>query len=99
MAYLVEYSKAAAKFIKKARKNKPLAEQLGKINKQLTDNYLDLSVEQLSGSLNFLSCHHFKINGVDYRLVFSVNKASQSIYVWLIGTRENFYKELLRVYN
>ena len=96
MAYLVEYSRDSAKFIKKAGKNKPMSEHLKAVNRQLEEDYSGLAAEQLSGSLNFLSCHHFKINRVDYRLVFSVNKADQSIFVWLIGTRQNFYKELLR---
>ena len=96
MAYLVEYSCASAKFIKKARKNKPLAEYLKKVNQQLENDYVSLSVESLSGKLRFLQSHHFRVGGVDYRLVFSVEEDRKLIYVWLVGPRENFYKELLK---
>lgn len=95
MIYLVEYSRPAEKFIKKSRKNKRLFEEFRLINSQLGINWQELKVEQLSGELKFLSCHKFRIKGVDYRIVFSVNK-EKKIFVWLAGTRENFYKELLR---
>ena len=96
MVYLVEYSRDSAKFIKKARRNKKLSDYLNQVNKRLADNYLGLSAEPLNGSLRFLTSHHFKIGGVDYRLVFSVNQVRQSIYVWLIGPRENFYRQLVK---
>jgi len=96
MVYLVEYSRESAKFIKKSRRNKKLSDCLNQVNKQLTENYLRLPVEALSGSLRFLLSHHFKIGGVDYRLVFSVNQSPESVYVWLIGTRENFYRQLVK---
>lgn len=96
MTYQVEYSRDSAKFIKKARRNKQLTAYLKKINQQLEGDYRGLLTEQLSGKLRFLQSHHFKIGGVAYRLVFSVNQPQSSVYVWLIGTRENFYRQLLQ---
>lgn len=96
MTYLVEYSRDSAKFIKKARRNKQLSEYLKKVNQQLGNDYVSLSIEPLSGKLRFLQSHHFKINRVDYRLVFSVEQARKLIYVWLVGPRENFYRQLLQ---
>lgn len=96
MIYSVEYSRDSAKFIKKARRSKQLYEYLKKANQQLEDDYASLAVEPLSGKLRFLQSHHFRVGGVDYRLVFSVEKARKLIYVWLVGPRENFYRQLLK---
>ena len=96
MTYLVEYSRLAEKFIKKSRKNKRLFEEFKLINSRLGINWQELKAEQLSGELKFLYCHKFRTGGVDYRIVFSVNHQEKKIFVWLAGTRENFYKELLR---
>lgn len=96
MTYLVEYSRPAEKFIKKSKKIKRLFEEFKLINNQLEIRWQDLKTEQLSGELKFLYCHKFRINGVDYRIVFSVKNEEKKIFVWLAGTRENFYKELLR---
>ena len=96
MIYSVEYSCASAKFIKKARRNKQLFEYLKKVNEQLVNDYESLLVDPLSGKLRFLQSHHFRASRVDYRLVFSVEEARKLIYVWLVGPRENFYRQLLK---
>lgn len=96
MIYSVEYSRDSAKFIKKARRSKQLYEYLKKVSQQLENDYRSVSVEPLSGKLRFLQSHHFRAGGVDYRLVFSVEEVRKLIYVWLVGPRENFYRQLLQ---
>lgn len=96
MTYWVEYSREAEKFIKKSRRNKRLFEEFKIANDKLSVNWHELRGKQLSGELKFLYCHKFRVGGVDYRMVFSVNSKEKKIFVWLVGTRENFYKELLR---
>lgn len=82
---------------KKSAEKLPRAakEEIVKQSQQLKENpYLG---EKLSGSLHFLYSFHFVIEGVHYRLAYSVDTGKQQIVVHLIGPREGFYKRLRRL--
>ncbi|MBU1085738.1 MAG: type II toxin-antitoxin system RelE/ParE family toxin [Candidatus Beckwithbacteria bacterium] len=99
MSYLhrmhkITYSRSGAKFIRKSKKNSRLLDKLRKINKNLEVDWKKLGAKKLSGELNYIYSYSFRVRKVDYRVAFSIQ--GQEIYVWLVETRENFYKQLLR---
>ena len=52
--------------------------------------------EVLHGSLKGISSYHFFKNRVEYRVAFAVKEESQTVYILMIGKRENFYEILQR---
>jgi addiction module RelE/StbE family toxin len=52
--------------------------------------------EVLHGSLKGISSYHFKRNRVDYRIAFAVKEESKTVYILMVGKRENFYEILQR---
>ncbi len=54
--------------------------------------------EQLSGPLNFLYSFHFKFEGVEYRVAYTLNTENKQITIHFAETRENFYEKLRRLF-
>ncbi len=50
----------------------------------------------LSGELAGLRSYHFTANRVDYRIIYDVLDDKLLVLFLMVGTRENFYKRLLR---
>ena len=48
----------------------------------------------LSGKLSSLRCRKFSFQGVQYRIVYDINRDTKEVLIIFLGTRENFYKEL-----
>jgi mRNA-degrading endonuclease RelE of RelBE toxin-antitoxin system len=91
--YNVIIKKRAEKFISKSEKN------LKVLIKTFLDNIADNPIigEKLKGDKKDFYAYHFKYNKKEYRIAYIVDDTKFEIYVVLIGTRENFYKELDRV--
>lgn len=53
------------------------------------------SGENLVGDLDGLRSYHFQYGRVQYRLAYSVQN-NNNVFVYAIGTRENFYDKLRR---
>jgi mRNA interferase RelE/StbE len=54
------------------------------------------SGEALHGSLEGISTYHFRMNRVEYRIAFAIKEESKTVYILMIGKRENFYDILRR---
>lgn len=54
--------------------------------------------EKLSGSLHFLYSLHFSSGGVQYRAVYTINEQEKQIIVHYVGSRENFYEKVKRLF-
>ena len=52
--------------------------------------------EKLTGPLHFLYSLHFTVSGTHYRIAYSVDEEKKMIVVYLVGSREGFYKRLRR---
>jgi mRNA-degrading endonuclease RelE of RelBE toxin-antitoxin system len=52
--------------------------------------------EALHGSLEGISTYHFRLNRVEYRVAFAVEEESKTVYILMVGKRENFYEILRR---
>jgi len=52
--------------------------------------------EALHGSLEGISSYHFRLHKVEYRIAFAVNEESKTVYILMVGKRENFYEILKR---
>jgi addiction module RelE/StbE family toxin len=50
----------------------------------------------LAGKLSGLKSYHFTVNRVDYRIVYDILEAKIVVLFLMAGSRENFYKRLLR---
>lgn len=82
---------------KKSAKKLPnvTREEIVKQSQQLKENpYLG---EKLSGSLHFLYSFHLTVEGIHYRLAYTIDVEKQQIVVHLIGPREGFYQRLRRL--
>ena len=49
---------------------------------------------KLRGKLNFLYSLHLRIKGVEYRVIYEVDKKAKRIYIRYADTRENLYRNL-----
>ena len=83
----------AAKFVKKAETG---------LKEKLEKELLDIAktpfvASELSGRFQGLRSHHFSLQSVAYRIVYVVYPEQERIGILHIGTRENFYKELMRI--
>lgn len=54
--------------------------------------------EKLSGSLHFLYSLHFSHNGVQYRAVYTIDEQKKQIIIHYVGSRENFYEKVKRLF-
>lgn len=54
--------------------------------------------EKLHGSLSFLFSFHCKFNNVQYRVAYSIDYPKQLVIIHLVGSRENFYDRLRRLF-
>jgi mRNA-degrading endonuclease RelE of RelBE toxin-antitoxin system len=54
--------------------------------------------EKLSGSLHFLYSLHFSCGGVQYRAVYTINEQEKQIIIHYVGSRENFYEKVKRLF-
>lgn len=52
--------------------------------------------EALHGSLEGISSYHFRHNRVEYRIAFAIEEESRTVYILMVGKRENFYEILRR---
>lgn len=82
----------AAKFVKKAELN--LKEKLEKELLAIANG--PFVAGELSGKFQGLRSHHFSFQNVAYRIVYVVYPEQKRVGILHIGTRENFYKELMR---
>ena len=51
---------------------------------------------QLSGSLSWLRSFHFSLNGIKYRIAYTINEGASSITIHYAGSRPGFYERLKR---
>lgn len=68
--------------------DKPIAERILKKLKWLAENFSDITPEPLGGELKGL----FKLRVGSYRVLYSFNLKTRTIYVHLIGHRRDIYK-------
>lgn len=54
--------------------------------------------EKLSGSLHFLYSLHFSCGGVQYRAVYAINEKEKQVIMHYVGSRENFYEKVKRLF-
>ena len=52
--------------------------------------------QELHGELEGISTFHFRKNKVEYRISYIVDESSKTVFVLILGTRENFYNILRR---
>lgn len=50
--------------------------------------------EKLSGDLNFIFRHKFRVDKVDYRLAYIVDEIEKSVTFLMVKKRERFYEQL-----
>ena len=84
----IVFLRQAHRFIKKA--DKPLKE---KIKEEVLKIEFDPKIgEQLNGKLKHLRSHHFRFIRTQYRIAYMIKN---NVIVVAIGTRENFYRDLI----
>ena len=91
--YNVQYSTAAVKYIKKIR-NRELKGEIKKAIDILAEN--PYCGEAKMGDLQGLFGYDVFYDGINYEIAYTINDNSIMITVIMVGTRENFYKELKR---
>lgn len=86
--YTIFIKKRAEKFISKAEKNLKI------LLKSYLENFSENPFigEELKKDKKGIYSFHFKYNRTDYRIAYLIER--NEIHILLIGTRENFYKEL-----
>lgn len=84
----IVFLRQAHRFIKKA--DKPLKEKLREEVLKISEN--PKIGEVLTGKLKRLRSHHFNFVRTQYRIAYEVKG---NVIVVAIGTRENFYRDLL----
>ncbi len=84
----IVFLRQAHRFIKKA--DKPLKEKLKEEVLKIGEN--PSMGEQLSGNLKHLRSHHFRFIKTQYRIAYMVKN---NVLIVAIGTRENFYRDLV----
>lgn len=84
----IVFLRQAHRFIKKA--DKPLKEKIREEVLKIGEN--PKMGELLSGKLKHLRSHHFTFIRTQYRVAYEIRS---NIIVVAIGTRENFYRDLI----
>ncbi|MBI5415059.1 type II toxin-antitoxin system RelE/ParE family toxin [Candidatus Peregrinibacteria bacterium] len=82
------FLRQAQKFIKKS--SQELEEKIKLETLKIQTNPYQ-KARTLGGTLRGLFSHHFSYRGVEYRIVYKIEK---EILIVAIGARENFYKSL-----
>ena len=91
--YKLKYSTAAAKYIKKI-KNNELKSELKKAIDSIAQN--PLIGEAKMGDLQGIFGYDVFYDSVNYEIAYTVLEKEVLITIIMVGTRENFYKELKR---
>lgn len=84
----IVFLRQAHRFIKKA--DKPLKEKIREEVLRIGQN--PKIGESLAGKLKKLRSHHFSFVRTQYRIVYEIK---DDLIVVVIGTRENFYRDLI----
>jgi len=94
--YEIRFSTAAQKYFKKLR-DKKLKNTFYEAIHKISDN--PFMGAQKSGDLATIYGYDIQYNGVNYELAYLVSEMEgKMVVILLAGTRENFYKELKRMY-
>lgn len=70
--------------------------------RDIHDRHLDnilmqpLFYERLRGNLEGIFSYHFRKNGVEHRIAYTVNEIQNTVFFLMIGVRESFYEILKR---
>lgn len=91
--YKLKYSTAATKYIKKI-KNNELKSELRKAIDSIAQN--PLIGEAKMGDLQGIFGYDVFYDSVNYEIAYTVLEKEVVITIIMVGTRENFYKELKR---
>jgi addiction module RelE/StbE family toxin len=51
---------------------------------------------QLKDNLSSVYSYHFRENRVEYRIAYTINEDNEVVIILLIGSRENFYREVFK---
>ena len=91
--YSLRYSAAATKYIKKI-KNRELKSELKKAIDSIAHN--PLIGEAKMGDLHGIFGYDVYYDSINYEIAYTILEKEVVITIILVGTRENFYKELKR---
>ncbi len=72
------------------------------VRKDLLEHIQNLAVnptlgEPLKGTFRFLRSLHVVYQGTHYRIIYEVAEKAKEIHIHLAGSRESFYKQLVRL--
>jgi len=90
MAYILEITSAALRQAKKLPKN--VRQAIVQKSEGLSKN--PLIGEKLRGKYSFLRSFHFSFKGTQYRVIYETDHRLKKIYVRLVDSRENLYRNL-----
>ena len=91
--YSLRYSAAATKYIKKI-KNRELKSELKKAIDPIAHN--PLIGEAKMGDLHGIFGYDVYYDSINYEIAYTILEKEVVITIIMVGTRENFYKELKR---
>ncbi len=74
---------------------KPIQKKL--LNKALELKNNPLQGEKLQGVVHFVRSLHTRIQKSDYRIAYEVLEKKAEVLIHYVASRENFYKQLLRL--
>lgn len=95
MAFRVEITPSDKKLIKKF--SLELREKVVTEAYKITENLCQH--EKLSGPLSKFYSWHFSFKGIEYRIAYQVFNNENRIVIVLVGTRENFYEKLKKLFD
>jgi len=95
LTFRVEITPSAKKLIKKF--SLELREKVMTEAYKITENLYQH--EKLSGPLSKFYSWHFSFKGIEYRIAYQVFKNENRIVLILVGTRENFYEKLKKLFD
>lgn len=90
MAYTLLTTPAAHKSFKRLPKH--IAHRLIEALNALVED--PFQGQQLSGRYKFLRSFHWRYQGTEYRVVYSVDTANSQLVIHYAASRENFYRSL-----
>ena len=95
MAFRVEITPSDKKLIKKF--SLKLREKVVTEAYEITENLYQH--EKLSGPLSKFYSWHFYFKGIEYQIAYRVFNNENRIVIVLVGTRENFYEKLKKLFD